>query len=197
MDKVTIDTYNRTAHEYDTETAIFWKKFPRAIIDTFAESIKGRVLDVGSGPGRDGLLLQEKGLEVTCFDASEAMVELSASRGLHSILGDLRALPFPKDSFEGVWAYTSLLHVQKSEVGAALEEIRRVLVPSGVLGLGLIEGDTERYKEGSAGGLARWFSYYQEEEIEQLLREHRFTIEYFERFTPGPKDYLNFICRKD
>lgn len=197
MDKVTIDTYNRTAQEYDAETAGFWDLFPRTIIDIFADVTRGRVLDVGSGPGRDGLILQKKGLEVTCLDASEAMVSFSTSRGLQSVVGDFCALPFPDASFGGVWAYTALLHVPKIEVGMALLEIARVLTKGGIFGLGLIEGNDERYRESSGINLPRWFSYYQKEEVENLVREQGFTILYFEQFKPASKNYLNFICRKD
>jgi len=197
MDKTTIDTYNRTALDYDAETTGFWNLFPRTIIDTFAEKTNGRVLDVGSGPGRDGLILKEKGLDVVCLDASEAMVALSTSRGLTSVVGDFCKLPFPDETFGGVWAYTALLHVPKSDIDTALSEIARVLAKDGVLGLGLIEGDTELYRESSDIQLPRWFSYYRKEEIESLLQKHGFTVLYFEQFKPASKNYLNFISRKD
>lgn len=197
MDATTIETYNRLAREYDTETADFWNLFPRTIIDTFANSVHGRILDVGSGPGRDGLILQEKGLDVVCLDASTAMVALSKARGLESLVGDLCNLPFPDASFDGAWAYTSLLHIPKSEVGTALQEIRRVLKEGGIFGLGLIEGENEMYRESSGMKQPRWFSYYTKSEIEELLRTHGFSIRYFEAFKPGSKNYLNFISRKD
>ena len=197
MDKTTIDTYNRTAQEYDIETTGFWNLFPRTVIDTFADKTHGRVLDVGSGPGRDGLILKEKGLDVVCLDASEAMVALSTSRGLASVVGDFLELPFPDGDFGGVWAYTALLHIPKSEINTALSEIARVLTKGGIFGLGLIEGDTELYRESSDIHLPRWFSYYRKEEIEDLLNEHGFTILYFEQFKPASKNYLNFISRKD
>ena len=196
MDKVTIDTYNRTAQEYDTETASFWDLFPRTIIDTFASITHGRVLDVGSGPGRDGLILKEKNLDVVCLDASEAMVALSTSRGLQSVVGDFCKLPFPDAVFGGVWAYTALLHVHKDEVGTALSEIYRVLAKGGVFGLGLIEGNEEQYRESSGINLPRWFSYYRKDEVENLLRAHGFTVVYFEQFKPASKNYLNFIAQK-
>lgn len=197
MDKVTIDTYNRTAGAYDAETAGFWNLFPRTIIDTFASMVHGRVLDAGSGPGRDGVLLQEKGLDVVCLDASEAMIALSRARGLDSVLGDFCTLPFPDSGFGGVWAYTALLHVPKSEVGTALSEISRVLAKGGIFGLGLIEGDEERYRESSGIALPRWFSYYRKGEVEDLLRTHGFSVVYFEQFKPASKNYLNFISKKD
>jgi ubiquinone/menaquinone biosynthesis C-methylase UbiE len=196
MDKQTIDTYNALAKEYDDETTDFWSRFPRTFFDKFIELTKGRVLNVGSGPGRDGLILKEKGLEVICIDASSAMVELSTARGLESVVGDFTDLPFEDDSFDGVWAYTSLLHIPKVEVGRALSEIRRVLKQNGIFGLGLIEGQEEMYRESSGVKQPRWFSYYAKEEIEVLLKEYSFDVLYFEQFKPGSKNYLNFISQK-
>jgi ubiquinone/menaquinone biosynthesis C-methylase UbiE len=196
MDNITIDTYNRTALEYDAETTDFWDLFPRTVIDKFANLTQDRVLDVGSGPGRDGLILKRKGLNVVCLDASDAMVALSTSRGLTSVLGDFSALPFPDAEFDGVWAYTAFLHIPKTEIEIALSETTRVLKKGGIFGLGMIEGDIELYRESSGVGLPRWFSYYRKEEIESLLQAHGFTTIYFEEFEPRSKNYLNFISQK-
>mgnify|MGYP001601651957 CR=1 FL=1 len=197
MDQKTIDTYNKLAEEYDTETADFWDSFPHTFIDRFIALTGGRVLDVGSGPGRDGLILQKAGLDVVCLDASSAMVRLSASRGLESVKGDFNALPFPDESFDGVWAYTSLLHVPKFEVRKPIVEVHRVLKPDGVFGLGLIEGKEELYLENSGGmGRPRWFSFYTKNEVEELLTQNGFIMLYFEEFRPKTRNYLNFVFRK-
>ena len=196
MDQKTIQTYNQMAKEYDDETIDFWQRFPRTFFDKFAELVKGKVLDVGSGPGRDGLLLKEKGLEMMCFDASEAMVKLCEEKGLESIVGDFMFIPFEDNSFDGAWAYTSLLHIPKVDVSKAFNEIRRILKDDGILGLGLIEGDTEEYKESAGVNMPRWFSFYTKEEIEKLLEKHNFKVLYFEQFQPRSKNYLNFIAQK-
>lgn len=195
MDKRTIDTYNAAAKAYDEETAEFWNIFPDTFIRTFAENVQGKVLDVGSGPGRDALILQQAGLEVTCLDASSAMVEITKQKGLASVLADFSAIPFPDETFAGVWAYTSLLHVPKAEVGKSLQEIRRVLKKDGVLGVGLIEGETEGYVESAPMNLPRYFAYYTKEEIEKFLKEHGFTTFFFETFKPRSKNYLHFLAR--
>ena len=162
---------------------------------TFALRVAGgALLDVGSGPGRDGLLLTAQGLTVTCLDASHAMVTPRKERGLTAVEGDLLALPFPDNSFQGVWAYTSLLHVSKQTVGTALEEIHRGLVPGGVFGLGMIEGEGECYQESSGVDMPRLFAYCGQEELEQLLLAHLFHIEYFEDFQSRSKQYLNYVC---
>lgn len=196
MDKTTIDAYNKMAKEYDEETTDFWERFPVSFIDKFISLVEGKVLDVGSGPGRDGLLLKEKGLDVTCIDASSEMVRISTLKGLDSMVGDFLDLPFENSSFDAVWAYTSLLHVPKASIGKALSEIRRVLKSQGVFGLGLIEGEQEAYKESSGMNMPRLFCFYTKEEIERLLKEQGFDIVHFETFKPGSKNYLNYISKK-
>ena len=196
MDQKTIQTYNQMAKEYDDETIDFWQSFPHTFFDKFAELTQGKILDVGSGPGRDALLLKEKGLEVICLDASETMVKLCKEKELQSIVGDFTSMTFEDNSFDGAWAYTSLLHIPKVDVPKALNEIKRVLKDDGILGLGLIEGEKEEYRESSGVNMPRWFSFYTKEEIENLLEKHNFKVLYFEQFKPGSKNYLNFIAQQ-
>lgn len=196
MDKRTIDTYNLIAKEYEAETADFWERFPDGFLSKFASSIEGRVLDLGSGPGRDGLMLKEKGMDVVCLDASSAMVSLRREKGLEALEGDFLKLPFAEGSFGGVWAYTSLLHITKAEFPAAIKEVHRALAPRGVLGLGLIEGEGEIYRESAGQGMPRLFSFYGKEETEDYLTQAGFEILHFESFVPKSKTYMNFLARK-
>lgn len=196
MDEKTIHTYNQMAKEYDDQTVDLWEQFPRTFFDAFVERAQGSILDVGSGPGRDGLLFKEKGLEVTCLDASEAMVALCKEKGLRAIVGDFISMPFERDSFDTVWAYTSLLHISKKDISKALDEICRVLKNNGILGLALIEGDTEGYRESSGTNMPRWFSFYTKEEVEQFLAKHGFKVLHFEQFAIRSRNYLNFIAQK-
>lgn len=196
MDQKTINTYNKMAKEYDDETVDFWERFPRTFLDKFIELSGKKIIDVGSGPGRDGLLLQQSGKEVICVDASEAMVKFSSERGLESILAGFDNLPFENKLFDGVWSYTALLHVPKKSIDTSLKEISRVLKPSGIFALGLIEGNTEEYKESSGVDMPRWFSFYQKDEVINLCKQHGFELIYFETFKPRSKNYINFIFRK-
>lgn len=196
MDQQTIDTYNKMAREYDNETVDFWEQFPRTFLDKFIELSGKKIADVGSGPGRDGLLLQQAGKDVICIDASESMVKLSSERGLHSVLAVFDNLPFENCSFDGVWSYTALLHTPKKSIDTPLEEISRILKHSGIFALGLIEGNTEEYKESSGVDMPRWFSFFQKDEIINLCNNHNFELIYFETFKPRSKNYLNFIFKK-
>lgn len=196
MDHQTIDTYNKTAQEYDNETIDFWERFPRTFINKFTESSGNKIANIGSGPGRDGLLIQATGKEVICIDASESMIKLSSERGLQSILGEFDNLPFQNESFDGVWSYTSLLHIPKKSIDISLKEICRILKSSGIFALGLIEGDSEEYKQSSGISIPRWFSFYKKQEVIDICKKHGFEFIYFEEFKPRTKNYLNFIFKK-
>lgn len=197
IDKLTAETYNRLARAYDAETIGFWEEFPPTTFEAFMASAPGnRVLDIGSGPGRDGLILKEVGFEVTCLDASIAMTEMCRQRGLNALVGDFGQLPFADESFDGAWAYTSLLHVPKELISPALSEIRRVLRPEGVFGLGMIEGTFEGYRESAGVNQPRWFSYYGEDELNRLLQGHGFQVTFSGTFQPRTSRYLNFVGKK-
>ncbi len=197
MDKKTIDIYNKFAKEYDEETLYFWQEFPITFLDKFVGSVSGdKILNIGSGSGHDALLLKDRGLDVICLDASQSMINLSKQKGLKSILGDFNNLPFSDNHFDGVWAYTSLLHISKSDIQKPIKEVYRVLKKEGVFALGLIEGRGEVYMKSKKIKESRFFALYSKKEIEKLLRDNNFEIIYFEEFRPRTKNYLNYISKK-
>lgn len=152
-------------------------------------------MDVGSGSGRDGLILRNTGLDIVCLDAARGMVQRTTEKGLPSVQADLLDLPFASESFNGVWAYTSLLHIERSYMNKALREIWRVLVPNGVLGLGMIEGEGEEIRY-TLGGEPRLFVLYDREDLRRRLNMYSFQIIHFEQFKPRTHTYLNFLARK-
>jgi hypothetical protein len=75
-------------------------------------------------------------------------------------------------------------------------EIARVLKPGGILGLGLIEGNEELYRESSGMNRPRWFSFYTKQEVETLLEKFGFDLQHFDQFKPASKNYLHFLAKK-
>lgn len=196
MNKNTINTYDKIAEKYDVETLDFWDIFPRTFLNNFISLSKNKIVDVGSGSGRDGLIFQEAGKEVFCVDASETMIQISSNKGLKSFLAEFDKLPFEDSSIDGVWSYTALLHVPKNDIKYALNEIFRILKLGGVFALGLIEGDTEGYINSAGEDMPRWFSFYKKEEVVDLCKMHGFELVYFESFKPHSRVYLNLIFKK-
>ncbi len=68
-----------------------WDWWEREILSRVS---RGPVLDLGSGAGRAGLYFQQRGLHVTCVDASPGAVEVCRRRGLADVrLGDVSDPP--------------------------------------------------------------------------------------------------------
>lgn len=195
-DAKTIQTYNQLAYEYDEETATFWDRFPRDFLDTFITQAGNNILDVGCGPGRDGLILKSHGLKVIGLDASITMVKIALERGLPAVVGDFMALPFEDGEFSSVWAYTSLLHVSKTDFDGALQQIHRVLKPDGILALGMIIGEGEGFRLSAGVDRPRWFSYYSKEELHQSLSEAGFKISGYDTIQPRTSQYAHIIAEK-
>jgi len=193
MDKRTIDTYDQYAKLYDEEVIEFWDNFPAEILDKFVESLPGkRILNLGSGSGRDALLLRDRGLEVVCIDASKSMIAMTESMGLESHLADFAHLDFPNDSFDGVWAYTSLIHVTQDEAAATLRRVRELLRLEGRLLFGAIEGDTAGMVERKTmPGSLRYFKKYGREELRSLVESAGFQFAYEHDYRPHNNTYLN------
>ena len=129
-----------TAGMYDALIASFlgglYTRAAEAVVAVFSS---GRVLEVGSGPGRLAVWLARTGpaLSLTGLDVSPAMVERATRRAdeagiggrVSFVVGDVGELPFPESSFDVAVSTLSLHHWPDPHGGLA--EIHRVLKPGG------------------------------------------------------------------
>jgi ubiquinone/menaquinone biosynthesis C-methylase UbiE len=102
---------------------------------------KGRMLDIGCGPGHIALLVCERlpAAQVVAVDLALHMLafaERHVAASPHKDRVDLRhadakALPFPDGSFDAVFSNTILHHIPDPRL--FLKEARRVLRPGGAL----------------------------------------------------------------
>lgn len=101
-----------------------------------------RLLDCGCGPGAITLGLSEVvapgevvGVDQD-IDQTQSVQEQAKQnnlQNLHFKRGNVYELPFPDDTFDAVFSNALFCHLQSPE--RALQEIRRVLKPTGLLGL--------------------------------------------------------------
>ena len=94
-----------------------------------------RVLDAGCGAGQVTKMLHNWGCDAVGVDAAEKLIELArtAYPGLAFAVGDLRALPYPDQSFDALLARYSVIHTAPDEVPTVVAEFARVLRPGGCL----------------------------------------------------------------
>ena len=121
--------YDRRADERERNATEDWKQTERQeFLDLLQVERRRSLLEVGSGPGKDSLFFQERGLDVTCTDLSPAMVELCRQKGLRAYVRDFLDLGFAPASFDAVYALNCLLHVPKLDLPAVLASIERLLI---------------------------------------------------------------------
>ncbi len=131
--------YDRVATAYAEQffRELDQKPFDRELLDPFAARLagKGRVCDIGCGPGHVGRYLADRGVEVFGIDLSPGMVALARrlSPAIDFEQGDLRALRLPDASLAGIVAFYSIIHLERPAAVRALAEMARVLVPGGAL----------------------------------------------------------------
>lgn len=109
---------------------------------------QGRLLDLAAGAGRHSAGFKLLGIEVTSLDLSHDLTLRCRARGLPTVRGDMRAIPFLDASFTAVACLFSSFGYfsDDSQHQATLDEIERVLLPGGAALLDLMDPDTVRYK---------------------------------------------------
>ena len=139
-----------------------------------------RVLDVGCGPGHDAACLRALGLRAYGVDRSRGMLREARRRQVPIVQGDMRQLPVADARLDGLWVSASLLHIPKRDVPGVLAEFRRVLPPGGVLYLGVKAGQGEGWFEAAqyerGGARQRFFAFYTEAELDELLERAGFAV---------------------
>jgi SAM-dependent methyltransferase len=129
-----------SAGAYDALVASVLEGFYARVTGEVAAAYpRGKLLEIGSGPGRLAVRLAREapGMTLTGVDISDAMVERAARRAAGAGLservrfkvGDVAAMPLPDGEFDGVVSTLSLHHWPEPTHGLA--EIHRVLKPGG------------------------------------------------------------------
>jgi predicted TPR repeat methyltransferase len=145
----TASSYDLIADSFAERNAIV----PQAFADflhAFARRIPigGTVLDLGCGPGRDGVTLQQLGHHTIGIDVSTAMAQKAQASGLPVARGDLRNPPIVGNRCDGIWSVASLLHVPVEQTVSTLSTWRSLLVNGGWLGLSTSLSSTDRAEAG-------------------------------------------------
>lgn len=178
-------SYDRVAENYAKQfrDELAKKPFDRKMLDWLAEKVgsSGVICDMGCGPGQIARYLHSQGAKVCGVDLSSAMVK--QARKLNSDIpfqqGDMLALADVADNFfGGIAAFYSIVHIPRQKVVRALQELKRVLRPKGVLLLTFHIGREIKHLNGMLGKeVSLDFFFFETEDMKDYLRTAGFELE--------------------
>lgn len=179
-----VTSYDRAAERY-AETffhELDRKPFDRALLDGFADTLRGRgqVCDLGCGPGHIARYLKARGVDALGLDISPGMIEVAArlNPDISFKQGDMLALDFPDQALSGIVAFYSVIHLPRESAQPALEEAHRALVPDGLLLLSFHGGDGELHAEEFLGvPVSIDATLFQPEEMARYVRQAGFAVD--------------------
>jgi ubiquinone/menaquinone biosynthesis C-methylase UbiE len=114
-----------------------------AVLDAIGAGAGTRLLDIGCGAGMAAHLAAERSVDISGFDATEALLDIARERTPAGDFrpGDMETLPFDDDSFDAVVSFNGVQFA--GDPVAALREAGRVTVPGGTVAVATW-GDPER-----------------------------------------------------
>ncbi|MDQ4052833.1 MAG: class I SAM-dependent methyltransferase [Actinomycetota bacterium] len=174
---VTVAGYDQHAAAYRGATAAR-PDGVRAAIDALVAALPAgaRVLEIGSGAGRDAAALEAGGLSVRRTDITPGFVELLRADGhradvLDPLTDDLADPERPGVPYDAVWANASLLHVARADLPVVLRRLAEATRPDGLFRLSLKEGDGEGWSTHGSVPTPRRFVYWREQRLREVLTD--------------------------
>lgn len=188
---ITLNTYNTKGAEWASKksTPNYWKKEMKMFIKHLP---MGKILEIGSGSGRDAKELSNLGYEYLGTDISTGLLLLARQNNLelNFLEQSVYDLEF-SEKFDGFWCSATLLHIPKARIDEALKRIYGCMKRDAVGFISLKEG---RGEELSAD--RRFFAYYSTAEFKKILSRNKYRIiETSRKETNEPYNWLSFFVK--
>ena len=196
-DHKTVRSYDAAAAEYAAE-AVNMPAWLATEMGAFATALggSGRVLEIGSGGGRDALELEKWGISVRRTDVSHGFVDLLRRSGFEANLldplTDNLVDPLRLDTpYDGIWACACLIHVAREDFGTVLGRLAEVTRSGGPLHVSVRDGDGEEEStHGDGAAQRRYFeTFWREPALRSELTRAGWIVRDIRRCIGRPNDH--------
>jgi SAM-dependent methyltransferase len=191
-----VPSYDAIAEQYAEQyfDELDGKPFDRDVLDRFAATVKhrGRVCDLGCGPGQIARYLAVHGVDAFGIDASAAMVATACRLNptLQFRQGDFFHLPLDAGELAGVAAFYCLIHCARGVFGRAVAEIHRVLMRGGRFLMAVHAGEGEVGRDEAYGKrVALVATLFSEDEVRLALTGAGFRVDELVTREPYPFEH--------
>ncbi|MBD2537948.1 class I SAM-dependent methyltransferase [Coleofasciculus sp. FACHB-SPT36] len=183
-EQLTIAEYQATAESFREGTWDHDVSQNRDALVAAMPKNPGKILDLGCGPGRDLLAFKRQGHTVIGLDATPAFVEMARQAADCEVWQQsFFNLDLPPETFDGIFANASLLHVPHSQMVKVLKDLHQALVPGGAIIISICRGDSEGYSVRPTG--YRFVSGWEYETLAPCLEQADFEILHHYYRPPG------------
>lgn len=193
----TIEYYNKNAETYFEQTV---ESNLQVVYDEFLSRIptKSYILDFECGSGRDSKFFIANGYKVKAIDGSIEMCKL-ASKYINQ---DVECMKFEEldeeNIYDGIWACSSIVHVEKEKLPNILNKMIKALKQNGVIFVSFKKGTGYEIKEG------KYYNFLVKEEFERILENLNTNVKiigYRENISnskrPKVSEWSNIILQKE
>lgn len=171
----TLDTYNTKVQTYieTSPSEVFGPLQVWIDVNLDALSKDAKILEIGSGTGKDAKYIASKGYSMELTGASQGFIDHLRTEGfeprlLNAIKDDLG------ENYDMIFADAVFLHFTEPELRLVLNKVHTALNPIGRLAFTLKAGEGEESTTRKMDA-PRYFHFWLEEEISQILKETGFT----------------------
>ena len=156
------------------------------------------ILDFGCGSGRDSKYFIDNGYKVKAIDGSVEMCKLASEY----INQNVDCMKFEElsdiNTYDGIWACSSILHVEKENFLSVLDKMIKSLKDNGVIYTSLKIGTGYEIKEG------KYYNYLTKDEMIEILNQLSSNVKLIDYFETLPSTkrkakntiWGNFIIKK-
>jgi SAM-dependent methyltransferase len=191
LSKLTVDTYDRSASQFADHFQNYVDGVARQEIEKSLElagnSSKARVVEIGCGAGKDAAELVRRVAWYEGFDPSEELLKTARAHvpTASFVQTDAVSYEYP-DNLDIVFAFASLLHVDKDDFAAVCSKVAKALRPGGIFCMTLKEADEykEELQEDQFG--QRQFFFYNPQIVLELAGP-QFELVFEDHELAGPK----------
>lgn len=173
--------YSTRATEYTDVVGTMDAVHPsdRHVVDTWARSVGGRILDAGCGPGHWTSHLAGLGIDVRGIDLVPEFIHhaRSTSPGLRFDVASIDAIDEPDGALGGILSWFSTIHHDPARIAMPVAEFARILRPGGTLLLGYFDGESLEAFDHAVVRAYRWPAAALHEVLEgagfEVIETHR------------------------
>lgn len=179
MTKYVEDTYNKIAEEYTEEFFADTSDLPLIRMLTKQLNPGAKVIDIGCGPGQFSEYLHSQGFNVVGIDNSDEMIRIAEKKvpTVSFLKMDMRKLDFPEESFDGILAAYSIIHIPTEQIEQVLAQMYRVLKPGGyALFITQVGEPDQVLDEPLARGEKIFMNFFSEERIATFVTKAGFKL---------------------